>query len=98
MDDTTMKLGLLMEAAQANQKMADSSLKKLKGAANELADLVREEVRRVMTEELHSLAADTQRASDALYEVRRAANVRALTWSLGMTALCSLVPLGLAYW
>jgi len=98
MDDTTMKLGLLMEAAQANQKMAESSLKKLKGAANDLAALVREEVRRVMTEELHSLAADTKRASDALYEVRRAANVRALTWSLGITALCSLVPLGLAYW
>ena len=36
-----MKLGLLMEAAQANQKAADSGLKKLKAAANELATVVR---------------------------------------------------------
>jgi hypothetical protein len=98
MDDVTMKLGLLMEAAQANQKMAETSLKKLKGAANDLAAAAREEVRRVMIEELHSLAADSKRASDALYAVGRAANVRALTWSLGITALCSVVPIGLACW
>ncbi|MDB6107532.1 MAG: hypothetical protein JWO52_7531, partial [Gammaproteobacteria bacterium] len=59
MDDTTMKLGLLMEAAQANQKAAESSLRKLKAATNELATVVREEVHRVVLEELHSLAADS---------------------------------------
>jgi hypothetical protein len=83
MDDTTMKLGLLMEAAQANQKAAT---------------VVREEVHRVVREELHSLAADTKRASDALHAVRRAANVRALAWSVGMTILCSAIPLALACW
>jgi hypothetical protein len=98
MDDSTMKLGLLMEAAQANQKIADSSLKKLKAAANDLAAVVREEVRRVMIEELHSLSSDAKRASDALHAVRRAANVRVLTWSVGITVLCSVIPLGLACW
>lgn len=98
MDDSTMKLGLLMEAAQANQKMVESSVRKLRAAANELAAGVREEVHRVMVEELHSLAADAKRASDALYAVRRAASTRVLLWSLGITTLCSLVPLGLANW
>jgi uncharacterized protein YPO0396 len=98
MDETTMKLGLLMEAAQAHHKAAESSLKKLKATANDLAEIVRDEVRRVVMEEFQSLAADSKRASDALHEVQRAANVRALLWSLGMTVLCSAIPLVLACW
>jgi hypothetical protein len=98
MDDTTMQLGLLMEAAQAQQKAAESSLRKLKAVTSELAGIVREEVRRVVMEELHTLAADSNRASDAFHAARRAANVRTLTWSIGITALCSLVPLALACW
>jgi len=98
MDDTTMKLGLLMEAAQAHQKTAESSLRRLKATANELAGLVREEVRRVATEELHSLAGDSTRASEALRAVGRAANLRTVMWSLGTTTLCCAIPLGLASW
>jgi hypothetical protein len=98
MDDTTMKLGLLMEAAQAHQKAADSSLKKLKAAANDLASVVREEVRRAVLDDLHALEADSKRACEALHAVRRAANLRVLTWSFGMTLLCSAVPLCLAGW
>jgi uncharacterized protein YPO0396 len=98
MDDTTMKLGLLMESAHAHQKAAESSLKKLKATANDLAGIVRDEVRHVVIEEFQSLAADSKRASDALHEVQRAANVRALVWSLGITTLCSAIPLLLACW
>ena len=98
MDDTSMKLGLLMEAAQAHQKTAESSLRKLKATANDLAAIVRDEVRRVVIEEFQSLAADGKRASDALHEVQRTANVQTLVWSVGITALCSAVPLALAYW
>jgi hypothetical protein len=98
MDDSTMKLGLLMEAAQAHQKAADSSLRKLKAATTDLATVVRDEVHRVLLEELHSLAADSKRACEALHAVRRAANVRILSWSLAITLLCSAIPLGLACW
>ncbi|HWM71920.1 MAG TPA: hypothetical protein VNO35_35495, partial [Steroidobacteraceae bacterium] len=89
MDDTTMKLGLLMEAAQAHQKAAESTLKKLKATSSDLAGIVRDEVRHVVIEEFQLLAADSKRASDALHEVQRAANVRALVWSVGITTLCS---------
>jgi uncharacterized protein YPO0396 len=98
MDDTTMKLGLLMEAAQAHQKAAESSLRKLRATANDLAATVRDEVRRVVIEEFQSLAADGKRASAALREVQRAAKVQTLVWSVGITTLCSAVPLALACW
>jgi hypothetical protein len=98
MDDATMKLGLLMEAAQANQKVAESSLKKLKAATNELATVVREEIHVVLQEELQSLAADSKRAADSLHAVRRAANLRVAVWSVAIATLSSIIPLGLAYW
>ncbi len=98
MDDPTMKLGLLMEAAHANQKTAESILRKLKAAAADLGSLVRDEVHRALTDELRALADEAQRASEALYKVRRAANMRVTIWSVGMMTLCSLIPLGLACW
>jgi uncharacterized protein YPO0396 len=98
MDETTMKLGLLMEAAQTQQKVAEASLKRLKAVTHELAEIVREEVRRVAAEELQSLAADSKRAAEALREVRRAAGMRVVAWGIGMTALCSAIPLVVACW
>jgi hypothetical protein len=98
MDDSTMKLGLLMEAAQAHQRAADSSLRKLKATTTELAAVVRDEVHRVLLEELHSLESDSKRACEALRGVRRAANMRVLSWSLGITLLSSAIPLGLMCW
>ncbi len=95
MDEATMKIGLLMEAAQAQQKAADSSLRKLKAATHDLAASVREEVRRAVLEELHSLEADSKRACEALHAVRRAANTRVLVWSIGITLVCSAIPVAL---
>jgi hypothetical protein len=97
-DDTTLKLGLLMEAAQSHQKSAEATLRKLKSTATDLAILVRDEVRSVLIQEFQSLAADSKRAATALREVQRAANIRALVWSLGITTLCSAIPIGLACW
>jgi hypothetical protein len=98
MDDTTMKLGLLMEAAQAHQKAAESSLKRLKATTSDLAGVVREEVQRVVTEGLHSLESDSKRTCEALRAVRRAANMRVLTWSIAIALLSSAIPFGLAWW
>jgi hypothetical protein len=98
MDDTTMKIGLLMEAAQASQKSADSSLKKLKAMAGELGSVVREEVHRTLSQELQTLVTESKRASEALHRVRRAADLRITVWSVAIMTLCSLIPLGLAFW
>ena len=93
-----MKLGLLMEAAHANQKLADASLKKLRSTSQEMLDAVRDDVRRLLLEELQSLAGDAQHAADALRHVQRVVNLRVGVWSLSLTLLCSIVPLGVAWW
>jgi hypothetical protein len=98
MNEATLQLGLLMEAAHSHQKIAESSLKKLKAHSQELATLVREEVHCALVDELQTLAADSQRAADALHSIRRAANARVVLWSVGLTALCSAIPLGMACW
>ena len=98
MDEDTLKIGLLMEAAQANQKLAESSLRKLRAQSQDLASIMRDELRRTLTLELHSLADENKHAVDALRSVQRVASMRVAAWSLGLTLLCSAVPFALACW
>ncbi len=98
MDEETMKLGLLLEAAQAHQKLAESSLRKLRAQSQDLTSIVRDELRDTLRQELQSLADDGKRAAEALRSLQRVANIRVAAWSLGLTLLCSAVPLALAIW
>jgi hypothetical protein len=98
MDDSTVKLGLLMESAQAHQKLAESHLEKLRAHAHDLDGVVRNEIRRTLTDELSQLTAETTRATQALCVMKRAANMRSLLWSAIAAILSTAVPLGLAHW
>ena len=75
-DDATMKVGLLMESAQAHQKLAETHLEKLRAHTQDLDGVVREEIRRTLIEELQDLAAESKRAAQALNGMKRAANMR----------------------
>ena len=97
-EDQTLKLGLLMEAAHAQQTLAASSLEKLTAHVRDLDDIVREEIRRTLTEELQVLGNDSRRAAEALRALKRSADLRVLLWSIGITTLCSAIPLGEAWW
>ncbi len=98
MDPDTLKLGLLMEAAQSNQKVVAGSLRKLRAASGDIVSVVREEVRRSLCEELRSLEAEARQAADSLHALKRSANMRVLIWSICITAISTIVPLGLACW
>ena len=98
MDAETMTAGLLMEAVQAQQRLADTSLKKMKAQVNELGTLVREEVRRTLVEELQSVASDSRHAAEALRKLRRSAGLSLGMWSVAPTALCAGVALAIATW
>jgi hypothetical protein len=98
MDQETMKMGLLMEAAQAQQRLAESSLRKLKVHASELAVIVTDEVRRVLAGELHTLSGDLRAASDALHGLRRGVGWRLGLLSLVLSALCTALALAVAWW
>jgi hypothetical protein len=55
LDDATMKVGLLMESAQAHQKLAEGQLERLRAHTQDLDSVVRDEIRRTLVEELRAL-------------------------------------------
>jgi hypothetical protein len=97
-DDDTLKFGLLMESAQAHQKLAEVHLEKLRAHIQDLDDVVREEIRRTLIEELRSLTAESDRAAGALRGMQRAANMRGVLWNIGTAVLCIAIPSAIAHW
>ncbi|MFZ1098679.1 MAG: hypothetical protein WAN26_04655 [Steroidobacteraceae bacterium] len=98
MDDSTMKLGLLLESAQAHQTLAESVLEKLKAHVLDLEGVAREEIRHTLLEELHAVGEDARHATDALRALRHAADLRVVLWTLAMAALSCAVPAAVAHW
>jgi hypothetical protein len=97
-DDTTMKLGLLMESVQAHQKLAESHLEQLRAHTRDLDAVVRDEIRRTLIEELQSLWAECKQAAQALQRIRRGATVRAGLWSIVIAILCTGIPMAIMRW
>lgn len=98
MDDSAMKLGLLLEGAHAHQTLAETILEKLKAHVADLEGVAREEIRSTLLEELHALGEDSRRAAETLRQLKHAANLRVSLWSLGIAALSSAVPLAITWW
>jgi len=97
-DGDTMKFGLLMESAQAHQKLAEAHLEKLRAHTQDLDGVVREEIRRTLVGELQALTTESKRAAQALRGMKRAANMRGLLWSIGISILCTAIPTAIARW
>jgi hypothetical protein len=97
-DDATMKFGLLMESAQAHQKLAETQLERLHLHTRDLDNVVRDEIRRTLVDELKALTAETTRAAQALRKIRRVGLWRGTGWSLSVALLCALIPVGVARW
>jgi hypothetical protein len=98
LDDATMKVGLLMESAQAHQKLAEGQLERLRAHTQDLDSVVRDEIRRTLVEELRALTTEATRATRALEKIRSASALRGAGWSLAAALLCTLVPIGVARW
>jgi hypothetical protein len=98
MDETTMKFGLLMESAQTHQKLADAHLERLRAHTQDLDGVVREEIRRTLIEELRGVAAESNRAVNALRGIKRAAGARGLILSAVAATLSTAVPIAIARW
>jgi hypothetical protein len=98
MDDSTMKLGLLLESAQAHQTLAESALERLKAHVAELEGIARDEIHHTLLDELNALRDDARRAADTLRNLRRAADLRVALWTLGIAVLSCAVPLAVASW
>jgi hypothetical protein len=97
-EDLTMKLGLLMEAAQSQQALATTALNHLREHTGALDGVVREQIRHTVVEELQEVADDSRRAAHSLRALQRVASLRIAIWSLGIATLATGIPLGLAWW
>jgi hypothetical protein len=93
-----MKVALLMEAAQAQQRLSQESLDRLAAHTRDLDALVRDEVRRTVSEALGNVATESRRATEALQRMRRATHVRTLLWTVSIATICSGVGMGEAWW
>jgi hypothetical protein len=98
LSDETMQVGLLMESAQAHQRLAETQLEKLRLHTQDLDGVVRDEIRRTLLQELSMLTAETTRATRALETVRHGAARSGALWSIAAATLCALAPLVVARW
>jgi hypothetical protein len=98
LDEATLKVGLLMESAQAHQKLAEGQLERLRAHTQDLDSVVRDEIRRTLVEELKALTAEATRATRAFEKIRGAGRLRAAAWSIAAAVLCTMVPIGVARW
>ena len=97
LDEPTMKFGLLMESAQAHQKLAERHLENLRAHTQDLDGVVREEIRRTLVEELPS-DQESSRAVQALNGMKRAAQHRGLVLSAATAPLSATLPIAVARW
>ena len=97
-NDRAMQVGLLMEAAQAQQRLGQESLERLQAHLRDLDTVVRDEIQRTLTEVLADLAGETARAVKALRGLRRAADLRLLVWSVLVTAASAAAATGTMRW
>lgn len=77
MDQDSVKLGLLIEAAQTHRKLAEAAIEKLNEHTHGLEMVVRDQVQHALADGLKSLHAETTVAVEALRRVKRAPNARA---------------------
>ena len=94
MDDATVKMGLLLEAAQTQQNLAQGALERLREQTAGLDSVVREEIHQTLLEALRAVSTDSERAAAALRRLQRSAGARRLLINCG-ALLLSGAALGL---
>ncbi len=98
MDDGTVKIGLLLEAAESHQASAAAALEALRAHAAGLDLVVREEIRATLVEELQGLQEHCTQAAGSLRALTRHANRRLAALGAVVVLLASTIPLTLAWW
>lgn len=95
--DLSMRAGLLMEAAQAQQRLGQECLERLQAHLRDLDTVVRDEIRHTLTEALAGLVQETTQAGQALRRLRYAADLRVLSWTVLVTVISALSGMGMMW-
>ncbi|HEX4377106.1 MAG TPA: hypothetical protein VHZ99_08145 [Steroidobacteraceae bacterium] len=92
--EETVSIGLLLEAAQSQQQLVETSLRRLQGHTATLDDVVRDTVRRTIVAEFGALGEHCSQAIDSVRRAGRAATLRSL-WTgavlTGVTAAMAIL-------
>jgi len=98
MDDTAMKLGLLLEGAHAQQALTESLAARLRTHIEGLDAVMRDEIRRTLVEELGFLVAEADRVAESLRRMGRRGLLRHALWTGAATVLCVYAPIMTMRW
>jgi hypothetical protein len=89
-----LQVGLLLEAAETHQRLAEEALSRLSAHAASLDGVVREAVRGALIDGVGEVFTESARATHSLRRLGRAAQLRTVLWSVAITLAASLVPVG----
>ena len=92
-EDEEIKLGFLMETAQTHQQLAERVLEKLERHSQGLDTIVRQEIRRTLIQELRAVHEESERAANALRQVRQALKALRVWWSVVFPALSAAIAM-----
>jgi hypothetical protein len=96
-EDDTMKLGLLMEAAQAQQALAADTLERLREHAAGLDGIVRQEIRTTLIDETRELGEECRQAAETLRRLQRIASLRFTLWGVAIVTVGIVIPFSIAW-
>lgn len=96
--DDTLKVGLLMESAQAHQALVAENLQRLQAHIRDLDTVVRDEIRRTLLEELQAVSTESKAAAQALNRAGLFAHRRLAILGFGFVMLATAIPAGLFVW
>jgi hypothetical protein len=97
-NEDTMTVGLLLESAHVQQRQAEQALEALKIHTQSLDEVVRDGIRRILTEELQPLDAEIASLTRSAARAARHFSVRNVIFAVTTTAFCALIPLAVAHW
>ena len=96
MDETTQKVGLLIETAETAQQLTSALLERLQQQVQGLDGVVRQEIRRTLIEDLRDVHTESQRAAESLRRLQRVAIRRSIFWTLALSLACTAICLLIA--
>jgi len=97
-EELTVRIGLLMEAIEAQRSQAAAAVGALQAHAAGLDAVVRDEIRATLEQELRALTEEGQRAAHSLRHAARAAQLSRGAWSAAIATVSAALPLALAGW
>lgn len=98
MDDLTVRTGLLLDSVESQRAQATQVLERLQEHLAQIDDVVRDEIRATLLEELRTLAEEGRQASASLRRLRQAAHAHLGVWSAAIGLSAAAVPLALSWW